>query len=257
MYDIRWIRENAEAFDARLAQPAGRSRSPPSLLAIDDRRRAAIQKAQAAQERRNALSKEIGQAMAAKDLARAEALKAEVAALKDQLPARGGRGEGHHRRARRPARRHSQHAARRGPASARTSTTMSRCASLGEPRTAATMGFTPKQHFEIGEGLGLMDFEAATRMSGARFVVNKGPLARLERALGQFMLDLHTSEHGYHGGEPAAVGARPRHFRHHAAAEIRGRPVHGDAHDQRVPSSSTPRSTMRSSRTSSSSRRAR
>ena len=59
------------------------------------------------------------------------------------------------------------------------------------------MGFTPKEHFEIGEKLGLMDFEAAARMSGARFVVLKGKLARLERALAQFMLDLHTEEHGY------------------------------------------------------------
>ena len=58
-------------------------------------------------------------------------------------------------------------------------------------------GFKPKEHFEIGEALGLMDFDAAAKMSGARFVVLKGALARLERALEQFMLDLHTSEHGY------------------------------------------------------------
>ena len=66
--------------------------------------------------------------------------------------------------------------------------------SFGMPRT---FDFEPKQHFEIGEALGLMDFEAATRMSGSRFVVTKGALARLERAIGQFMLDLHTTEHGY------------------------------------------------------------
>ena len=64
----------------------------------------------------------------------------------------------------------------------------------GEPRA---FDFTPKEHFEIGEGLGLMDFETAAKISGARFVVNKGGLARLERALAQFMLDLHTNEHGY------------------------------------------------------------
>ncbi len=57
--------------------------------------------------------------------------------------------------------------------------------------------FTPKQHFELGEALGMMDFELAAKLSGARFVVLKGGLARLERALGQFMLDLHTQEHGY------------------------------------------------------------
>ena len=84
MYDIRWIRENQAAFDAGLVH---RNAAPlaQALLAIDDRRRAAIQTAQASQERRNALSKEIGQAMAARDQARADALKAEVAALKDAL----------------------------------------------------------------------------------------------------------------------------------------------------------------------------
>ncbi len=64
----------------------------------------------------------------------------------------------------------------------------------GEPRK---FDFAPKEHFDIGEGLGLMDFETAAKLSGARFVVNKGALARLERALAQFMLDLHTNEHGY------------------------------------------------------------
>ncbi|MFX8938081.1 serine--tRNA ligase, partial [Acinetobacter baumannii] len=57
--------------------------------------------------------------------------------------------------------------------------------------------FAPKQHFELGEALGLMDFETAAKISGARFVILKGALARLERALGQFMLDVHTNEHGY------------------------------------------------------------
>ena len=65
---------------------------------------------------------------------------------------------------------------------------------VGEPRIS---DFEPKEHFDIGETLGLMDFETATKISGARFVVNKGALARLERALGAFMLDLHTCEHGY------------------------------------------------------------
>ena len=73
---------------------------------------------------------------------------------------------------------------------------MSSAVASASQRTAPT-DFTPKEHFEIGEALGLMDFEAAASMSGARFVVLKGQLARLERALGQFMLDLHTSEHGY------------------------------------------------------------
>ncbi|MCP8939346.1 serine--tRNA ligase [Alsobacter sp. SYSU M60028] len=195
MYDIKWIRDNAAAFDQGLAN---RGASPLSarLLAIDDRRRAAIQTAQASQERRNALSKEIGQAMAAKDMARAEALKAEVAGLKEALSAAEVEekatvaeldaalaaipntplpdvpvGKDEHDNV--EVRRH------------------------GEPRTAATLGFEPKQHFEIGEALGQMDFEAAAKLSGARFVVTRGHLARLERALGQFMLDIHTTEHGY------------------------------------------------------------
>jgi seryl-tRNA synthetase len=195
MYDIRWIRENAAAFDQGLANRGAEPLSS-GLIGIDDRRRAAIQKAQSAQERRNALSKEIGQAMAAKDQARADALKAEVAALKDTLAAA-------------EAEEKATVAELDAALAAIPNTPLDmvpvgrdehdnvEARKVGEPRTAATMGFTPKQHFEVGEGLGLMDFEAATRMSGARFVVNKGPLARLERALGQFMLDLHTEEHGY------------------------------------------------------------
>ena len=195
MYDIKWIRENAAAFDQGLTN---RNAEPLSavLLAIDDRRRAAIQTAQSAQERRNALSKEIGQAMAAKDTARADALKAEVAALKDALAAAEIEEKatvaeldtalaaipntplpdvpvGKDEHANVEIRKH------------------------GEPRTKRSMNFEPKQHFEIGEALGMMDFETAAKLSGARFVVNKGPLARMERALGQFMLDLHTGEHGY------------------------------------------------------------
>ena len=195
MYDINWIRENAAAFDAGLVNRGAQPLSA-GLIAIDDRRRAAIRVAQTAQERRNALSKEIGQAMAVKDAARADALKAEVAALKDALAAaeveeKGTVAELDAALAAIPNTPHDEvpvGADEHGNVEVRR---------YGAPRTAATMGFAPKQHFEIGEGLGLMDFEAASRMSGARFVVNKGALARLERALGQFMLDLHTGEHGY------------------------------------------------------------
>ena len=84
-----------------------------------------------------------------------------------------------------------------------------------------------RQHFEIGEALGLMDFETAAKLSGSRFVVLKGALARLERALGQFMIDLHTGRARLHRGEPAAPGARRRDVRHGPAAEVRGRPVLG------------------------------
>ena len=99
---------------------------------------------------------------------------------------------------------------------------MSSCASSARRRSSR---FQPKQHFEIGEALGLMDFETAAKLSGARFVVLKGALARLERALAQFMLDLHTSEHGYTEIASAASRARRHHVRHRATAEIRGRSV--------------------------------
>ena len=89
-------------------------------------------------------------------------------------------------------------------------------------------GFAPKQHVELGEALGTMDFEAAAKLSGARFVVLKRGLARLERALGQFMLDLHTSEHGYTEVNPPLLVRDEVDVRHGAAAEIRGRSVLGD-----------------------------
>ena len=195
MYDIRWIRENQAAFDAGLVH---RNAAPlaQALLAIDDRRRAAIQTAQASQERRNALSKEIGQAMAARDHARADALKAEVAALKDAL------AEAEKQEKAAIADLDQQLAAipntplESVPVGADEHGNVEQ-RRVGTPRTADTMGFVPKQHFEIGEALGGMDFETAAKLSGARFVVNSGGIARLERSLGQFMLDLHVGEHGY------------------------------------------------------------
>jgi seryl-tRNA synthetase len=192
MYDIRWIRENAEAFDTGLVNRGAQPLSA-TLIAIDDRRRAAIQKAQGAQERRNALSKEIGQAMAAKDQARAEALKAEVAALKDALAAAEEEEKAT------VAELNAALAAIPNTPLPEVPVGADEHGNVEQRRVGTPRSFTfePKQHFDVGEGLGLMDFEAATKMSGARFVVNKGQLARLERALGQFMLDLHTGEHGY------------------------------------------------------------
>ncbi len=192
MYDIKWIRENRAAFDRGRAR---RGLEPVSekLLALDDVRRAAIAKAQAAQERRNAASKEIGAAMKAGDSPRAEALKAEVAELKESLAAY----EAEEREA----------IAALDKALAEIPNTPLDDVPDGKDETEnielhrfaepKVFGFAPKEHFEIGEGLGLMDFDTAAKLSGARFVVTKGPLARLERALGQFMLDLHTGEHGY------------------------------------------------------------
>lgn len=192
MHDIKAIRDNPAAFDLALAR---RGLAPLSgeVLRLDEKRRTVIGQLQAAQERRNAASKEIGAAKATKDEARATSLMEEVAALKLGIPAleseeraidseiaialvgipnlpAGDVPDGKDERAN--VERHR----------------------IGSLRK---FSFAPKQHFELGEGLGLMDFEAATKISGARFVVLKGQLARLERALAQFMLDIHTSEHGY------------------------------------------------------------
>ncbi|MET0530070.1 MAG: serine--tRNA ligase [Microvirga sp.] len=191
MHDIRSIRENPAAFDKGLLN---RGMEPLSarLIALDDARKSAISALQAATERRNAMSKEIGQAKAKKDEARAQELMAEVASIKETMPALeeterfaeaalfdaltsipnipkddvpvGGDEHGNVERHR-----------------------------FGTPPTINSA----KQHFEIGEALGLMDFETAAKLSGSRFVVLKGGLARMERALGQFMIDLHTTEHGY------------------------------------------------------------
>ncbi len=197
MYDIKWIRDNAEAFDKSRAR-RGLEPLAKTLLALDDSRRAAISKLQAAQERRNAASKEIGVAMKEKDAAKADALKAEVAKIKEDWPAMEA--------AEREAIAALDKALAEIPNAPLDSVPDGKdehdnveVLRWGEPRR---FEFEPKEHFDLGEGLGLMDFETATKLSGARFVVNKGQIARLERALAQFMLDLHTDEHGYQEVNP-------------------------------------------------------
>jgi seryl-tRNA synthetase len=197
MYDIKWIRENADIFDKGRAR-RGLEALSATLLVLDDARRAAIAKLQAAQERRNAASKEIGLALKEKDQARADALKAEVAKIKEDWPAL--------EQAERDAIATLDKALAEIPNTPLESVPDGKdehdnveVLRWGEPRK---FDFPPKEHFEIGEGLGLMDFEAAAKLSGARFVVNKGLLARLERALAQFMLDLHTDKHGYQEVNP-------------------------------------------------------
>ena len=192
MYDIKWIREHPDAFDRGLER---RGLPPLSgmLIKLDEKRRALIAKVEQAQARRNAASKEIGQAKAKKDETAAQKLMVEVAELKTSIPALeveekhavaaldielaqipntplddvpdgadAGRNVEQHK--------------------------------FGKKRDYA---FKPKQHFELGEALRMMDFELAAKLSGARFVVLQKGLARMERALGQFMLDLHTGAHGY------------------------------------------------------------
>jgi seryl-tRNA synthetase len=202
MYDIKWIRDNAEVFD-RGRTRRGLEPLAASLLSLDERRRAAIAKAQAAQERRNAASREIGAAMKAGDAGLAKALKIEVGELKDQLAA----FEADEREAIKKLDEELKQIPNTplddvpdgldetGNVEMRHWPDENNNIEVAaEPRM---MDFSPKEHFEIGEALGLMDFETAAKISGARFVVLKGALARLERALAQFMLDLHTSEHGY------------------------------------------------------------
>src|SRR5450432_1793249 len=192
MHDIKWIRENPQLFDAGLKR-RGLEPLSASLLAIDEKRRAAILKSEQAQARRNSASKEIGDAKKAKDDARAATLMAEVAELKTTMP---------------------QLEAATKAAEQELATELAAIPNLpldevpdgldehanvqrhvfGKIRNYA---FTPKPHDDLGGALGLMDFETAAKLSGARFVVLKKGLARLERAIGQFMLDLHTNEHGY------------------------------------------------------------
>jgi seryl-tRNA synthetase len=194
VHDIKTIRDNREAFDAGLAR-RGLEPLAAKLLTLDDARRAAIAELQKAQERRNAASKEIGQAMARKDAAAAEALKGEVATLKTTMPEM-------------EAQEKSALAALEAELAAipnlpahdtpngRDENDNIEIRRVGTPPHFPN-SYKPREHFEIGEALGLMDFETAAKLSGARFVVLKGALARMERALTQFMLDLHTGEHGY------------------------------------------------------------
>ena len=197
MYDIKWIRENAEAFDAGLTHRGAEPLSA-SLAGLDDARKAAVTALQAAQERRNALSKEIGQAMGRKDLARAEELKAEVARLKDSQPALEA--------AERDATRALEEALAAIPNMPAPDVPVGADEHGNALKSVhgvkPDLPFKPKEHYELGEALGLMDFEAAARMSGARFVVLKGALARLERAIGQFFIDVHSSQHGYQEVNP-------------------------------------------------------
>jgi seryl-tRNA synthetase len=197
VFDIKWIRENPETFDRGLVK-RGLEPLSAKLMALDEDRRKTLARLQDAQSRRNAASKEIGKAKAAKDEARAQALMAEVADLKETI--QGGEAEAKEIEARLNAELAQipnlpLDDVPVGP----DETANVEVRRVGEP---PTFDFAPKQHFEIGEALGLMDFETAAKLSGARFVVLKGALARLERALAAFMLDLHTTEFGYTEANP-------------------------------------------------------
>jgi seryl-tRNA synthetase len=191
MHDIRLIRENPEAFDRGLAR-RGLDPLAKALIALDEERRALTTRVQVAQSRRNEASKLIGAAMAKGDKDGSEALKAEVAALKDEMPALEARAD---------------------EVAGKLKAMLEIIPNLpgedvpdgggeednrvekewGEKRA---FDFEPKEHADIAPALG-MDFETGARLSGARFTFLRGGMARLHRALGQFMLDVQTGEHGY------------------------------------------------------------
>ncbi len=192
MFDLKWIRDNPDAFDNGLKR-RGVEPCAKAILQLDEERREHLHKLQDAQQKRNSLSKQIGHAISSGDNELAEKLKGEVAELKAFVQS----GEDTEREF-----------------NGRISAILYEIPNLpldetpdGADESAneevrrigkrPAFAFAPKQHFEIGEALGMMDFEAAARMSGARFVVLRGALARLERAIGQFMIDVQTTEHGY------------------------------------------------------------
>jgi seryl-tRNA synthetase len=192
MHDIRFIRDNPDAFDRALAR-RGLPSQARRLIELDEKRREKILALETAQARRNAASKEIGEAKKTKDAEKAKGLLIEVAALKESIPAMEAQEKA--------ASKELENALAEIPNLPLDDVPDGKDASDNvEHHRFGAMGnyaFTPKQHFELGEALGQMDFETAAKLSGARFVVLKKGLARMERALGQFMLDVHTSEHGY------------------------------------------------------------
>ena len=192
MHDIKLIRDNPQAFDQGLGR-RGLAPQAAALVALDEKRRGQMQSLQEAQSRRNGLSKEIGAAMGKKDAALADKLKAEVASLKDLITA-GEENEKALTRELNDALSIIPNIPLDIVPDGKDEHDNVEVRSWGQKPTFA---FEPQQHFDIGEGLGLMDFELAAKMSGARFVILRGALARMERALAQFMLDLHTSEFGY------------------------------------------------------------
>jgi len=192
MHDIKLIRDNPQAFDAALKR-RGLEPLSVSLLAIDERRRAAILASEQAQARRNSASKEIGDAKKAKDEPRAAKLMAEVAELKTTMPELEAAAKAADEELSKELAAIPNLPLDEVPEGADEHGNVQRHV-FGAIRNYA---FKPKPHFDLGEAMGFMDFDAAAKLSGARFVVLKKGLARLERAIGQFMLDLHTNEHGY------------------------------------------------------------
>ena len=192
MFDIKWIRENPDKFDEGMAKRDLPSQAA-ALLELDSQRRGIVGELQEAQTRRNTASKEIGVAMGSGDSAKADVLKQEVGKLKEAM---------------------QNIEARAREIDTELDTVLAGLPNIPlddvplganendnalyrESGNKPELGFSPAEHFDLGERLGQIDFEGAAELSGSRFVVLQKDIARLERALGQFMLDLHTAEHGY------------------------------------------------------------
>ncbi|MCP3055311.1 serine--tRNA ligase [Aurantimonas marianensis] len=192
MLDIRWIRENPEKLDEALAR-RGAAPASAELIRLDEARREHLTRLQQLQGRRNDASKAIGKAKGSGDSDAAEKLIREVAEIKAAIQ----EGEETERRIDQSL----EDALARIPnlPAADVPAGLDESANVEIRRFGEKpeFDFEPKEHAELGEALGMMDFEQAAKISGARFTVLRGGLARLERALGQFMLDLHTGEHGY------------------------------------------------------------
>lgn len=199
MLDISIIRDNPEKFDEALVSRGAEAMSQ-QLLTLDEARRNAVSQAQELQTKRNETSKQIGQAKAAKDEDLATKLMDDVATMKEQLQTA--------EESERDASQALENALAAIPNIPLEDVPIGidedanvEIRKVGTP----TQIESPKQHFDIGEELGQMDFEVAAKMSGARFVILQGQLARLERALASFMLDTHTEEFGYTEIVPPAL----------------------------------------------------
>ncbi|WP_108661628.1 serine--tRNA ligase [Acuticoccus kandeliae] len=192
MFDIRAVRDAPDAFDAALKK-RGLEPAAARLLSLDDARRSVISRLQEAQTKRNTASKAIGKAKASKDEAEAQRLIDEVATLKAEIQA----GEDAEREANEALLTELSALPNMVLPEVPEGADESDNVELRRVGTPRTFAFAPKEHDAIGEGLGLMDVEKAGMLAGARFTILTGKLARLERALGQFMIDLHTREHGY------------------------------------------------------------
>jgi len=192
MLDIKWVRDNPQALDRALVERGGVAQSV-MLLELDNQRRQHLSQLQEALTKRNALSKQIGQAMAVGDAQRAQEMKTQVGALKEWL----AQAEEEERRldgALEAALANLPNVPLKDVPVGKDEQDNVEIRKIG---MVPVFDFEPREHYELGETLGQLDFTRAAHMAGARFSVLSGDLARLERALGQFMLNLHIQEHGF------------------------------------------------------------